>query len=496
MRQLKDLREYLGALRAIGELQEVNAEVGLDLEIGAIARRLYETGGPAALFSRIRGIEPGFRVLAAPAGVSRQPGLYLSRVALSLELEARASGQDIVNALAEAMTAEPVPQRVVADGACKQNVLTGDAVDLTRFPAPLLHDGDGGRYLGTYGTVVARTPDGRWTNWGMPRVMLLDARRMTGIVHPVNHLGMIHQMWRDEGKDMPFALCLGTPQPVAFVAGMSLPAWVDEAAYLGGYLGSPVDVVRCETVGLEVPASSEIVIEGYLSVTETAPEGPMGEFGGYLQGSQPVQRPVYNVTAVTYRDDPILPVVVAGEPVEEDHTTQGIPSAATVLADLRTAGIPATMAWCTLESANHWLVVTVSEDWPERTGGSKHDLIERVGRVVFEKNKFGSAVISKVILAGDDIDPTDLRQLVWAYATRCHPVTGQAFFHDEPDAAAPLQIFVNPGEKFASRTSKVVYDCLPSDGQQLPTRSSFAHIYPDAIQKQVLQRWSEYGFAS
>jgi UbiD family decarboxylase len=492
---LQDLREYISALEAIGELQRVEAEVDLDLEIGAIGRRLYETGGPAALLQSIRGIERGFRVLAAPAGVSRQPGLYLARVALSLGLEPTANGRDIINTLLAAMSADPIPPRLAADGPCKQNVLTGDAVDLERFPAPLLHDGDGGRYIGTYGTVVARTPDGRWTNWGMPRVMLLDSKRMTGIVHPVNHLGMIHNMWKEEGRDMPFALCLGTPQAIAFVGGMSLPPWVDESGYVGAYFGQPVDVVRCETVDLEVPASSEIVIEGYLSVTETAPEGPMGEFGGYLQGSQPVQRPVYNVTAVTYRDDPILPVVVAGEPVEEDHTTQAIPSSATVLADLRTAGVPATLAWCTLESANHWLAVTVSDDWQERIGGSKRELIERVGRAVFERNKFGSN-ITKVILVGDDIDPTDLRQLVWAYATRCHPVTGQTFFHDESDAAAPLLIFLNTGEKFASRTSKVIYDCLPPDGQELPRRSSFAHIYPAAIQERVLARWGEYGFAA
>jgi UbiD family decarboxylase len=496
MRQLHDLRTYISELQAIGELQRVEAEVDLDLEIGAIGRRLYETGGPAALFENISGIEPGFRVLAAPAGVSRQPGLHLARVALSLGLDATASGREIVEALAAAIDATPIPPRLVEDGPCKQNVLTGDAVDLGRFPAPLLHDGDGGRYLGTYGTVVARTPDGQWTNWGMPRVMLVDSKRMTGIVQPVNHLGMIHEMWKEESRDMPFALCLGTPQAIAFVAGMSLPPWVDESEYLGGYLGQPVDVVRCETVDLEVPASSEIVIEGYLSVTETAPEGPMGEFGGYLQGSQPVQRPVYNVTAVTYRDEPILPVVVAGEPVEEDHTTQGIPSAATALADLRAAGVPATLAWCTLESANHWLAVSVPADWQQQLGGSKRDLVEQVGRVVFERNKFGSAVITKVILVGDDVDVTDLGELVWAYATRCHPVTGPVFFHDEPDSAAPLLIFSSAAEKFALRSSKVVYDSLPPDGQKLPRRSSFAHIYPASIQERVLARWGEYGFAA
>jgi UbiD family decarboxylase len=489
-----DLREYLGALRKLGELQEVNVEVDQDLEIGAIARRLYETGGPAALFTRIRGIEAGFRVLAAQAGVSRQPGLHLCRIALSLGLKPTTTADEIINRLAAALSAQPIPPRIVPTGPCKENVLAGSAVDLRRFPNPLLHDGDGGRYIGTYGTVVARTPDGRWTNWSMPRVMVVDATRMTGIVHPLQHLGKIFQMWKDQGEDMPFALCLGTPQPVAFVAGMSVPEWVDEGSYLGGYLGSPVDVVRCETVNLEVPASSEIVIEGFLSATETAPEGPMGEFGGYLQHSKPVLRPVYHVTAITHRNSPILPIVVAGEPVEEDHTTQGIPSAATVLADLRSAGVPAKLAWCTLESANHWIVVSMPEDWQERMKIAKSELLHRIGSTVFA-NKFGLN-IAKVLVVGDDIDITDVRQLVWAFATRFHPVTGQMIFHDQSEPAAPLLTFLSDGEKMTFRTSKALYDCLPPDGQRLPTRSSFAHVYPPALQKRVLERWSEYGFPS
>jgi 4-hydroxy-3-polyprenylbenzoate decarboxylase len=164
------------------------------------------------------------------------------------------------------------------------------------------------------------------------------------------------------------------------------------------------------------------------------------------------------------------------------------------LAELRAAGVPATLAWCTLESANHWLVVTVPDDWPQRMGCAKRELINQVGRVVFETNKFGSN-ISKVILVGDDIDPTDLGELVWAYATRYHPVDGQTVFHDEEEFGAPLMIFLTTGEKMTFRTSKVIYDCLPPDGQRLPTRSSFAHIYPPALQDRVRARWGEYGFA-
>src|SRR5436190_13018355 len=116
MKRLKCLREYIDQLQAIGEVQEIDAEVDWNLEMGAIIRRSYELRAPAPLFNRIRGIEPGFRVLGAPAGLSRQPGRPLVRVALSLGLEAAATAQEIVEALAEAHALPPLPPRRVADG--------------------------------------------------------------------------------------------------------------------------------------------------------------------------------------------------------------------------------------------------------------------------------------------------------------------------------------------------------------------------------------------
>jgi len=191
-RYLRDLREYLAGLRSIGELVEVNKEVDWNLEIGAIIRRCYETGAPAPLFNSIKGIEKGFRVFGAPACISRQPSLYLSRVAISLGLDPRAKGSEIVEALAEAKKNKPVPPRLVETGPCKENLLVGEKMDLLRLPVPLIHRGDSGRYINTWGTVVARTPDSKWTNCANARVMLLDSRRMTGIVHPLQHLGQIH----------------------------------------------------------------------------------------------------------------------------------------------------------------------------------------------------------------------------------------------------------------------------------------------------------------
>lgn len=493
LRRLKSLREYVEALQEIGEVQEIDKEVDLDLEIGAISRRCYETGAPAPLFNSIRGVEKGFRVLGAPAGVSSQPGLYLSRIALSLGLEPRSTGREIVEALVAARPRPPVAPRLVESGPCQENVLQGGDVDLTRLPAPLLHDGDGGRYLNTYGVVVARTPDRRWNNWSIARIMLLDRNRMAGIVAPNQHIGMVRQTWSDIGQPMPFALALGAEPFIPFVGGMPLPEYVDEGGYVGAYFGEPVDVVRCKTVDLEVPATSEIVVEGELSLTETDGEGPMGEYAGYLWTGGPTPKPVYHVSAVTHRNDAILPVSVAGEPVEENHTAWGVPNAAEIVYVLRQAGFPVAMAWSPFESANHWYVIAMQRDWHERTGLTAAALCRGLGDALF-KTKAGAGT-PKYIVVNDDIDVTNLREVVWAFATRNHPGgQGEVLFNDEE--TNPLVAFLQAAEKQSMHTTKVVYNCLPPDewNGALPKRSSFAGTYPQELQDRVLRNWQAYGF--
>lgn len=488
------LRDYVAALHAIGEVQEIDREVSLDLEIGAVIRRSYELQAPAPLFNRIGGIEPGFRVLGAPAGVSRQPGLYLSRVAISLGLEPHASGAEIVEALAAARGRPGIPPRVVETGACKEHVLIGDQVDLNRIPAPLLHEGDGGRYINTFGAIVARTPDGRWTNWSIARIMVVDKTRMSGIVAPSQHLGRIHAMWKAIGQDMPFALALGVEPAIPFVAGMPLPDWADEADYIGAYLGRPIDVVKCETSDLHVPASAEIVIEGRLSISERTPEGPMGEYAGYQWRGQASEKPVYHVDAITHRTDPILPVVVAGEPVEEDHTAWGIPNAAEVLHQLRAAGLPATMVWPTLEAANHWLVVTLPADWRTLTGFNANGVCRRIGEIVFGGH-MGQGM-TKIIVLEDDVDATDLREVVWAFATRTHPgATGEILFDAQTNAA--LSVYLSTSEKQSFTAAKSVFNGLTRDdwmGGKRPSRTSLARGYPPELAERIVQDWAAYGY--
>jgi 4-hydroxy-3-polyprenylbenzoate decarboxylase len=483
----RSLREHIEALRALGELREVDQEVDWNLEIGAITRRICETGGPAVLFNRIKGIE-GFRVLGAPAAASSPDGRALARVATSIGLPAGASGLEIVDALARAHDLEPIPPVRVATAPCKENIVTGDAVDLMRLPAPMIHDGDGGRFLNTWGTTVTRTPEGDWVNWAISRNMLRDRRSMVGPVGASKHLGVMLAAWRAVGQPMPFALAMGHDPVIPFVAGMPLRDGVNEADFVGGYLGEPLQVVKCETVDLDVPASSEIVIEGHVMIDEVDREGPMAEFPGYLF-RESYRCPVYKVTAITHRNNAILPVVSCGMPPEENHTCWGMAIAATVLAELRHSNWPVTACYLPFDAACHLIVVTVPGDYLKRSAHKTNAAFcKAMAELVFQTR--GGAIVPRLMVVRDDIDPTSARDVLWALMTRCHPVSGETHFpHLQTN---PRDAFLRSDEKAAMFTTKAVLNCLPPEEwtpATAPVRASFDFVYPAELRQRILRDW-------
>ncbi|WP_040807930.1 UbiD family decarboxylase [Nocardia concava] len=494
MKRFSSLRDYIEALREIGELVEVEREVDWNLEMGAISRRIYETGSPAALFTSITDTAPGFRALTAPVGTSRIPGQHLSRLALTLGLDPHADAREIIETLVAARDRAPIPPVRVEAAPCKQHILLGDEVDLTTLPSPYLHAGDGGRYLNTLGIIIVRSPDGRWTNWSVARIQVLDERRATGTVMPFQHLGQIFAEWRKLGQDMPFALALGVEPLALFAGGSPLPRDIDEVNYIGGYFGEPVEVITCETNDLEVPATAEIVIEGRLSISELALEGPYGDFGGYMFPDTPAPEPVYHVDAITHRDNPIFPFSSSGEPADETHTIIGPGMAAEMVVTLRTAGLPVATAWTPFESACGWLVVTVTDDWRDVESDGRI-LSRRIAETALGMRGHGTP-LNTVIVLEDDVNPADLGEVVWAlqgrYDTRPEnrilvegvlnwPTTPYIF----PAIGNYPQGWMNP---------RIVYNCLPPVGVTRPERTGFAHNVPAAVRDRVLANWLGDGF--
>ncbi len=489
---IKDLREFLSQLKAIGDVQEIDREVDWNLEMGAIARRSMDLRAPAPLFNRIKDTAPGFRALGAPGGLSANPRYKYARVNLALGLPADAPPGEIVRALAAARSRPLLAPRVVNVAPCKENVLVGDEVDLLALPTPLIHGHDGGRYLQTYGLNIVRTPDGSWSNWSINRMMLLDENRLGCLIPPNQHLGIIHAKWKALGKPTPIAVALGTEPGLPYAGGMPIPEGMDEAAFLGAYFGEPLDVVKGETVDIMVPATAEIVVEGFISQTDTAMEGPMDEYPGYV-GDKGSPKPVLHVTAITHRNQPILPFSTAGAPVDENHTGWGLPHSAEILHLLRTNGEPIEMVWMVLESACHWLVVAAASDWHEKTGIDSKALAERIGNRIFaSKAGFG---VAKILMIENDIEVTNVDEVVWAFASRQHPAHGEIYFKNEAQNALP--VFLDPDEKHTYRTVKVIHNALLADRfppAERPKRSDLVHGWPEHVREHVLNHWAAYGY--
>ena len=495
---LRDLREFIDALANIGEIQPIDQTVDWHLEMGAIIRHSYDLRAPAPLFNRVKDIEPGFRALGATFGTSAAHDHFLARCALALGLAPNASTQEIVTTLAGFFNNEKsIPPAIVKTGPCKQNILLGDDIDIERFPIPYIHDQDGGRYFNTLGTVVAQTPDGTWTNWGIARVMHVSKTQLVPSVGPSKDTSKIFAMWRASGKDMPIAIFQGGPPAIPFASGGSLGEGVSEADVVGGFLGEPIDVVTCETHHLCVPANSEMVVEGFLSITDTAMEGPMGEYSGNLCATSHGMKPVMNISAITYRDEPILPVVAAGFPIEENSTVWGIGISGRILGQLKQANFPVSGCFLLFEAACHVLVVTVSKDyiWHEKREGeySVSDLVYQLRNVVF--NHEPGSWIPRIILVADDIDPANVNDVLWAVATRCRP-DHQLMFPDEK-CGQPLISYLSEGERKSGRVTKTIWNCLRPDymeESEIPIPSRFQDDWPADIQQRVLGNWKNYGY--
>lgn|GEM_PF-42195 len=496
MKHLKSLREFIDELEKIGEVQTINTEVDWNLEAGAIIRHSYDLRAAAPLFTNLTDYgDTGFRLFGAPAALSG-PRHPLARIALAVGLPADAPGQQIVEALADARTAPGIPPVSVdrAEAPCKQNVMRGDDIDLLAFPTPLIHAGDGGRYIQTYGMNIVKTPDGSWTNWSINRMMIHDKTTLACLIPAPQHLGIIRSKWTELGKPMPIVLAIGVEPGLPFVGGMPLPEGADESHYLGALFGEGLEVVAAETVDLLVPATAEIVIEGHISLDETVQEGPFNEFPGY-NATEGSPKALFKVSAITYRDNAIQPVVAAGPPVEEDHTIIGTTSAAEILYLLREAGLPISSAWYNYEAAVHWLSLAVRQDWHDTTGLGSHELVDKIAEVIFSGKPSVNA--PKILLVEDDVDITDIDEVVWAFATRSHPDIDRGEFHYAHKVSDQLAVYLSPEEQHTFMAGKVIFNCLLADlypeGKR-PIKGSFENGWPAEIQQRVLSKWQKYGY--
>jgi 4-hydroxy-3-polyprenylbenzoate decarboxylase len=314
-----DLREWLALLEREGELVRVSAEVDPHLEVTEIVDRTVKTGGPALLFERPKG--SGHPLLVNQFGTERRMCLALgverlddaaAKLADVLEMQPPAGLVEKVRGLQKLKSIADSLPRTVRRGVCQEIVLRGDDVDLGSLPVQTCWPGDAAPFI-TLPAVITRDPRNGQRNVGMYRLQVLGPRA-TAMHWQIHKDGRSDYLF-NEGR-MEIAVALGLDPVTAYSASAPLPKHIDELMFSGFLRGEPVEVVKGVTVDLEVPASAEIVLEGYVEPGELTDEGPFGDHTGYYTAAEPF--PVFHLTAMTMRRDAIYSSIVVGKPPQED----------------------------------------------------------------------------------------------------------------------------------------------------------------------------------
>ncbi|MBI2881082.1 MAG: UbiD family decarboxylase [Candidatus Tectomicrobia bacterium] len=302
-----DLRAYLSALEREGLFHWVENEVDPAWEISALSRMIFRGYREEARFGL------GFRNLRGrPRGRIVTGVTAISSAQIAVALETPPEPPAIFERVSRGIR-NPVPPVMVKTGPCKEVILRGEEADLTAFPVPVwTPDKDGGPYLTPLW--VTKDPETGVRDIGIRRCQV-KGPRTTGIqfAAPDRYGAVQWAKWKERGEPMPAALFSGVDPVIALVGpgryGM------DELEVAGGIRGAPLELVKCETVDLEVPAAAEFVAEGEIATDRVEPEGPFGEFTGYMAGGR--ECPVFRVTCVTHRRDPILVGLISQFPPNE-----------------------------------------------------------------------------------------------------------------------------------------------------------------------------------
>ena len=322
----RDLREFVSLLDREGELHRIKAEVSSELEITEITDCVSKApgGGKALLFENVN--DSSFPVITNAFGSERRMSLALGHESLDdlgkrlsslLEMNPPTTLREKLGLLPELLSlAKCLPKvKRMARPPCQEVVLEGEDVDLGMLPVLRCWPNDGGRFI-TLPAVFTKSLRGGKRNVGMYRMQVFD-KNTTGMHWHIHKDGNHYfNEYRKAGKRMEVAVAIGTDPAVTYAATAPMPQGMDEMLLAGFIRGAPVELVKCKTVDMEVPATAEFILEGYIDPEEKRIEGPFGDHTGYysLQG----EYPVFHVTAITHRKDAIYSATVVGRPPMED----------------------------------------------------------------------------------------------------------------------------------------------------------------------------------
>lgn len=402
------LGDFIEAADALGDVRRVDG-ADLDLDVGCLTELAAERDGPMLVFDKFAKYPPGYRVCSNAIRTAR-------RFALALDLPTDIHPLELLRRWGEKRkTSTPVLPRSIEDGPILECMQQGDDVDVESFPVPRWHLNDGGRYIGTADMVITCDPEQGWINAGVYRAMVQSRNRISLWINPMKHGRIIVERYWRAGKQAPVAVVLGCEPVTWMCASMSPPFGTSEYELAGAYRGSPLEVLQLPKTGVSVPANAEIVIEGFIPPVseESAHEGPFGEWPGYYthQGPECVVR----IERIYHRRNPIL----AGAPPLRPIGWSNITTYVHLWEHLERAGVT--------DVAGVWGfyngLLTVIALRQRYAGHAKQALITAAG---FRHGDMKTYYLT----VDDDIDPTNLDEVLWAMCTRVDPATAVDIIHD------------------------------------------------------------------
>lgn len=409
--KFNDLREFIQKADELGECKVIEG-ADWDLEIGGLTELASAIkNAPLLLFDKIKGYEAGYRVATNLFNTERRTAL-----ALGLPMEAR--GLELVRAYRDKIRAgiKPILAVEVKTGPVKENILTGADVDLFKFPTPKWHELDGGRYIGTGTITIVRDPDEGWVNVAPYRVQIQDKSTVTIYNAPGRHGATIKKKYWDRGLACPVAISCGQEPTMWCATNWHVPWGTSEYDFAGGLRGAPVEVTKGVSTDLPIPATAEIVLEGEIVPPEVEAriEGPFGEWSGYYAGGKRPEAAI-RIKSILFRNNPIIQGNPPSRLLSVWSPGRHIQRAAIVWDELDKQVSGVTGVWQVEEAAGpSMLIISLKQQY---AGHAKQAALVAAGSKTLRLN------LRWVIVVDDDIDPSNISEVLWALGTRTDPET-------------------------------------------------------------------------
>ena len=488
----QDLRDFIAFLEQSGELIRIRTEVDPHLEMTEICDRTLRAGGPALLFENPKGFNTP--VLANLFGTEKRVAMGMGAPNLGAlreigELLAYLRQPDPPKGLRDAWEKMPVLKQVlnmspkmVKNAPCQHHVKTGDEVDLHQLPIQTCWPDDAGPLI-TWPLVVTKGPSKERQNLGIYRLQLIARNKL--IMRWLSHRGgaLDYREWQIQhpGKRYPVAVVLGADPATTLGAVTPVPDGISEYAFAGLLRGHKTELIECFSTGckehgLQVPASAEYVLEGYLEPGEEADEGPFGDHTGYY--NEVDKFPVFTVETMTYREAPIYHSTYTGRPPDEPAIL-GLALNEVFIPILQKQFPEIVDFYLPPEGCSYRLaVVTIRKEYP---GHAKRVMLGVWSFLrQFMYTKF-------VIVTDEDVNARDWKDVIWAMTTRMDPQRDSVFIENTPidylDFASPV----------SGLGSKVGFDAT----NKWPGESDREWGRPIVMDPEVKQRvddiWDELG---